>query len=126
MYKYLSRYNRFWFSSLVIAWAIIQSISIPQAHAEKKVHEVQINIKNHTFEPDIIEVPSGTKLRVTVHNMDSTIEEFESFDLKREKIIPGGSKARIILAPLKPGEYHFIGEFHEETAKGKFVVVESE
>lgn len=88
--------------------------------------EIDIYIKDHKFEPDVIEVPSGRKLRITVHNMDSTIEEFDSPDLKREKIIPGKSKGRIILAPLKVGEYHFIGEFHEETAKGKLVVVDKE
>jgi len=86
--------------------------------------EVDLFIRDHKFEPEILELPAGQKIRITVHNLDSTIEEFESIDLKREKIIPGHSKAKIILAPLKSGEYKFFGEFHEETAQGKIIVKE--
>lgn len=86
--------------------------------------EVDLKIKEHKFDPEILNLPAGQKIRITVHNQDETIEEFESVDLKREKIIPGNSKAVIILAPLKPGEYKFFGEFHEDTAKGKIIVTE--
>ena len=88
-----------------------------------EVQDIDLHIKDHKFDPEIIEVEEGVKIRITVYNDDSTIEEFDSVDLKREKIIPGKSKAKVILAPLKAGEYHFIGEFHEETAKGKIVVI---
>ena len=93
-------------------------------YAKTDVINVDLIIKNHKFEPEILELPAGEKIRITVHNQDATIEEFESIDLKREKIIPGKSKAIIILAPLKPGEYKFFGEFHEETAKGKIIITE--
>ena len=86
------------------------------------IFEVDLFIKDHKFEPNILELPAGVKIRITVHNKDSTIEEFESIDLKREKIVLGNSKIRIILAPLKPGEYKFFGDFHQETAYGKIVV----
>ena len=88
----------------------------------KEVLEINIIIKNHQFIPDKIEIPSNRKIKLIVHNQDSTIEEFESHDLKREKIIPANSKKRIVLAPLKPGEYKFFGEFHEETAQGILIV----
>lgn len=84
--------------------------------------EVEISIENHKFEPAVIKIPEGKKIRLIVHNKDKTVEEFESFDLKREKIIPGGSSIKIILARLKPGEYRFFGEFHEETAQGRIIV----
>jgi heme/copper-type cytochrome/quinol oxidase subunit 2 len=80
--------------------------------------EVEISIKNHIFQPREIEIPAGRKVRLVVHNMDDTIEEFESFDLKREKIVPPGAKIHVILAPLLPGKYEFFGEFHQETARG--------
>ena len=88
--------------------------------------EVDLIIKDHKFEPKILELPAGQKIRITVHNQDNTIEEFESYDLKREKIVLANSKARVILAPLKPGEYKFFGEFHEETAQGKIIVKEKQ
>ena len=86
--------------------------------------EAELVIKDHKFEPEILELPAGEKIRLTVYNKDNTIEEFESEDLKREKIILANSKARIILAPLKPGEYKFFGEFNEDTAQGKIIVTE--
>lgn len=86
------------------------------------MHEVEIKLENHVFTPDVVKVPEGVKIKLVVHNMDSTIEEFESPSLKREKILRSKSKTNIILAPLKKGRYEFIGEFHEETARGVVVV----
>ena len=86
--------------------------------------EAHLVIKNHQFQPKILELPAGKKIRLTIYNQDDTIEEFESIALKREKIILANSYARIILAPLKQGEYKFFGEFHEDTAQGKIIVKE--
>ncbi len=43
--------------------------------------------------------------------MNSTAEEFESYDLKRKKIIPSKRKAIVLLGPLMPGKYEFFGKF---------------
>jgi plastocyanin len=91
-------------------------VSIAVAGGE--IIEVSILIKDHKFDPSFVEVPTGKKIRLTVCNQDSTVEEFDSIDLKREKIIPGNSCVSIILAPLKVGRYDFIGEFHADTARG--------
>jgi hypothetical protein len=87
-----------------------------------EIFEVKIILKEHRFIPEIIEVPADTKIRLVIENQDDTIEEFDSIDLKREKMIAGNSSAAIILAPLAAGEYQFCGEFNSETAKGKLVV----
>lgn len=84
--------------------------------------EIDLYIQDHKFNPDVLEVPAGKKIVITLHNLDPTIEEFESLDLKREKIILGNSSVKIILAPLPNGEYKFFGEFHEKTAQGKIIV----
>lgn len=83
--------------------------------------QFSIAIENHKFTPDRIEVPAGTKVRLLVENRDATPEEFESDTLKVEKVIPGRSKATIWVGPLKAGEYRFVGEFNEKTAKGVIV-----
>src|SRR3954468_8521087 len=75
--------------------------------------EFQIVIKNHRFEPAEIKVPAGQKVKLVVHNQDSTPEEFESHSLNREKVIPAGAKATIYIGPLKPGRYDFFGEYNE-------------
>ena len=83
--------------------------------------EFSLSIENHKFSPDRIEVPSGTKVKLVVENKDGAAEEFESESLKIEKVIPGKSKATIYVGPLKPGEYKFVGEFNDKTAKGVIV-----
>lgn len=80
-----------------------------------------LTIKDHRFEPAQLDVPAGKKLKLLVKNLDPTPEEFESHDLKREKIIPGKGQVLIPIGPLKPGTYKFVGEYHESTAQGRIV-----
>ena len=83
--------------------------------------EALLVIKNHRFEPGELKVPAGKRVKLVVHNQDSTPEEFESHSLNREKVVPGGAKATIFIGPLKPGRYTFVGEYNEATAKGTVV-----
>ena len=80
-----------------------------------------IVIENHRFSPDLVEVPKGVRVKLVIDNRDPTPEEFESHDLRREKVVPGKSKASIFVGPLPAGEYKFFGEFNEKTAQGKLV-----
>jgi plastocyanin domain-containing protein len=89
------------------------------AFAQEK--DIVITIKDHKFSPDRIEIAAGKKVKLLVENKDATPEEFESDTLKVEKVIPGNSKATIYIGPLKAGEYKFVGEFNEKTAKGVIV-----
>jgi plastocyanin len=83
--------------------------------------EAGIAIENHRFVPERLEVPAGKKVKLTVENRDATPEEFESGELRVEKVIPGKSKGIVYLGPLKAGEYPFFGEYHEKTARGVVV-----
>ena len=83
---------------------------------------IEIEIRDHLFWPSEISVPANTKVKLMVYNRDPTSEEFESYELNREKVIMGNRKAVIFIGPLLPGEYPFFGEFHPETAQGKVIV----
>jgi plastocyanin len=83
--------------------------------------ERTIVIKDHRFDPAVVEVPAGVRVKLVIDNQDPTAEEFESLDLRREKVVSGKSKATLWIGPLPEGEYAFVGEFHEETAKGKLI-----
>lgn len=83
--------------------------------------EFQLTIKDHKFSPETLEVPAGEKIKITVMNEDATPEEFESYELNREKIIGANSKGVIFIGPLEPGKYPFFGEFNPDTAKGTIV-----
>lgn len=89
------------------------------AQAEEPAFEIVI--KDHKFTPTEINVPAGSKIKLIVRNEDPTPEEFESKKLGREKVIPGNSQATIFVGPLKPGDYPFVGEFHEKSAAGKLI-----
>lgn len=104
----------------LLATAVLTTLTVlGTAHAAEP--EALLVIKNHRFEPTELKVPANKRVKLVVHNQDSTPEEFESHTMNREKVIPGGAKATIYIGPLKPGRYDFFGEYNEATAKGVVV-----
>ena len=83
---------------------------------------IELEIKDHLFHPSEIVIPANTKVKLVINNLDPTPEEFESYELNREKVINGNGKAVIFIGPLPPGEYPFFGEFYPKTAQGKVLV----
>jgi plastocyanin len=102
-----------------LAAALVASLSLSVFAAGEP--ELSLVIENNKFTPDRLEVPANKKVKITIENRDATAEEFESHALKIEKVIPAKSKGIVFVGPLKPGEYKFVGEFHEKTAKGVIV-----
>jgi plastocyanin len=84
-------------------------------------YSVTITIRDHRFEPAELHVPAGKRILLTVINADPLSEEFDSTALKVEKVIAGKSQGVVHISPLNPGRYDFIGEYHEETAKGRVI-----
>lgn len=83
-----------------------------------------IVIKDHRFEPAELVVPAHQKVKIWVENQDASAEEFESYELNREKVISGNGKVAIFVGPLKPGTYKYFGEFNPATAQGTIVAKE--
>lgn len=80
--------------------------------------EYELTIKDHQFFPRTLAVPAGQKIKLIVKNEDASAEEFESYDLNREKVVAGNSKITIFVGPLSPKIYKFFGDFHQDTAQG--------
>ena len=99
--------------------ALIFAIATPAAAQEPTYTLV---VKDHKFQPTEIEIPAGKKIALIVKNEDPTPEEFESVELRREKVIPGGEQIIVYIGPLKPGRYEFFGDFNPATARGHIVV----
>ena len=78
-------------------------------------------IKDHQFQPTEIEIPAGQKIALMVKNNDTTPEEFESTELRREKVVAGGEQITVYIGPLKPGTYEFFGDFNPKTARGHII-----
>ncbi len=83
---------------------------------------IKIEIKDHLFFPSEVVIPANAKVKFLIHNLDPTPEEFESYELNREKVIAGSSKTVIFIGPLPPGSYPFFGEFFPKTAQGTVTV----
>jgi hypothetical protein len=79
---------------------------------------VQLVLKDHRFTPAEVSVPVGERFRIEVTNGDATPAEFESGDLRAEKIVVPGGKIIVMAGPLKPGTYAFFDDYHPDTAKG--------
>jgi plastocyanin len=87
-----------------------------------RADEFTVTIKDHKFTPAELKVSAGKRHTITVVNDDATPEEFESHALKVEKVVPGKSKGVVRIGPLKAGKYPFVGEYHEDSAKGVITV----
>ena len=83
--------------------------------------EIPVTIEKNRFQPDEIRVKAGTPFVLVVTNKDTTPEEFESKELRIEKVVPGGKTLKIRVRALKPGSYPFVGDFHQATAKGRII-----
>ena len=83
--------------------------------------EIPLTIENHRFTPEEITVKAGTSFILIIVNKDAMAEEFESHDLRIEKVIPAGKTLRLRMPPLKKGTYGFIGDFNPSTAKGRII-----
>ena len=105
----------------ILVSVIILSIFLNPALSFSDEQDYRITLKDHVFTPAELIIPSNKKIKLVIENQDPTPEEFESFDLNREKIVPGHGKSIVFLGPLKPGRYKYFGEFHEDTAQGVIV-----
>jgi len=83
--------------------------------------EARLVIRDHRFEPAEITVPAGKKVKLVIDNQDATAEEFESYELNREKVVPPKAQITIFVGPLQPGRYPFFGDFHKDTAQGVLI-----
>jgi hypothetical protein len=98
-------------------WAIAPISSVLAAEP------VQLTLKDHRFVPSEISVPANQRFGIEVMNQDPTPAEFESSDLRVEKIVVPGGKIVVRAGPLKPGTYTFFDDYHPDQAKGTVTAV---
>jgi len=82
---------------------------------------VQITLKDHKFDPAEPTVPAGKPIVIQLANQDATPAEFESKELRVEKVVAGGGSITVKVRALKPGRYRFFDDYHEATTQGFLV-----
>jgi len=104
---------------LILTLACTALLAPAAAFAEMPTFELVA--KDGRFEPETIEVPAGTRFRLTVTNHNAGPEEFETTRPFRELVLAPGVTRSTVYPPLQPGTYPFFGDFHKDTAKGQFI-----
>lgn len=108
------------FTLVLIGVALVGGALAP-AGARAADAEVALTIEGNRFTPEEIKVKAGAPFVLVITNKDATAEEFESKELRIEKVVPAGKTVKVRIRALKPGTYPFVGDFHEKTAKGRIV-----
>lgn len=98
--------------------ALVSLLTVLVSAANAATAEIELIIKDHLFFPATLKIPAGQKVRIRIINQDPTPEEFESFELNREKLVVGNGEVVVFIGPLEPGQYPFFGEFYPRTAQG--------
>lgn len=101
------------------ATAVLAMGSTTLAHADE-LPTFKLEMNNGKLNPARIEVPAGKRVKIEVHNTGTSAIEFESVQLRKEKVLAPGAQSFIVIAPLQPGEYKFFDDFHQQ-AQGVIV-----
>ncbi len=81
----------------------------------------KLEMQDGKFIPARIEVPTGQRIKIEIHNIGKSAAEFESIELRKEKVLAPGAQSFVVLAPLRPGEYKFFDDFHLNMPQGVIV-----
>jgi hypothetical protein len=105
---------------LAICGAAVIGLFALGAHAEE-LAVYKLSARDGVFEPLKIEVPAGKKFKIEISNDGKGPMEFESKDLKQEKVLAAGAKSSVVINALKPGTYVFFDDYHADAPKGQIV-----
>jgi len=94
---------------------------VPMAALAEDLPVHKLVAKDGVFEPATIEVTAGKRFKIELSNEGKGPMEFESKDLKQEKVIAKGAKSSFVINALKPGTYVFFDEYNQNAPKGKIV-----
>ena len=77
--------------------------------------EIALSIEQKKFQPAEVKVKAGAPFVLVITNKGTTAAEFESKDLRTEKVVPAGKTVKVRIRALKPGTYAFFDDFNKET-----------
>jgi hypothetical protein len=96
-----------------LATAVLLLIGLGSGHAAEDP-VFRIEFKDGTVTPRRLEVPANRRFALELHNTGDTPAEFESRELRKEKVLAPGSTSVLVIRTLDPGEYDFFDDFHAD------------
>jgi cupredoxin-like protein len=106
-------------AGLPLVMGLVMGLGLTGSHAADRP-AVSLEIRDGQFVPRDVQVPAGEKIELHVSNSQARPAEFESGELRREKVIRPGQQVSIYIGPLRPGTYEFFDDFNP-SARGHLV-----
>jgi hypothetical protein len=82
--------------------------------------EIPLVIEKKQFHPQELKVKAGAPFVIVITNKDGAAAEFESKDLRVEKVVPAGKTIKVRVRALQPGTYSFLDDFNKQ-ATGRVI-----
>ena len=100
-------------SALVVTFAFAFAFAfLAGTSARAEDPTFRIEFKDGVVAPKRLEVPARTRIVLELVNTGETPAEFESKELRKEKVLAPGASSSLVLRSLDPGEYQFFDDFH--------------
>ncbi|WP_034994503.1 cupredoxin domain-containing protein [Beijerinckia mobilis] len=94
---------------------------LPGAARAEEPPTFAIEFNDGKVTPLRLEVPADRRFRIELKNSGVTPAEFESTELRKEKVLAPGVVTVLVINRLDPGEYPFFDDFHPEAPKAVLV-----
>jgi uncharacterized protein (DUF58 family) len=104
-----------------ILFATLMILAGPAVGIAEDEPVFKIEFEDGKIAPLRLEVPAKKRFKIELTNKGKTAAEFESSELRKEKVLAPGASSSIVFKTLDPGEYEFIDEFHPEAPKAVIV-----
>jgi len=86
-----------------------------------KLKTYLVEMKDGVLTPAELVVPEKTKFRLVVRNLGNKPAEFESNQLRQEKVLFMNAETTLVIIPLDAGTYDYFDDF-APTTHGKIIV----
>ena len=106
------------FLALFLALASLAGLQLAKADVTPTF---SIEFHDGKVTPTRLEVPANRRLRIELHNTGITPAEFESTQLRVEKVLAAQSTSVLVIRTLDPGQYTFFDDFHPNAPKAVLV-----
>jgi plastocyanin len=102
-------------AGLVVLAAVALLTVAGLASAADAPPEIPLTIENKQFQPAEVKVKAGIPFVLVITNKNAAASEFESKELRVEKVIPAGQTLKVRIKALKAGTYPFVDDFNKQT-----------
>jgi len=100
--------------TVLIAGLVVGVVAVAgAASAADPRPEIALTIDKDQFQPNEIKVKANTPFTLVVTNKNAKPVEFESKDLRVEKVVAPGKTVSMPIRALKPGTYAFFDDYNK-------------